>query len=106
MKLTDPEIYGIQEALRDVHGNIDRHEFARAIEAAVLAVHPPAAQWIALSKQLPPLGEHVIVALLSGKVIAAASYTRCMGWQWEDAGGESDLDVTITHWMPLPLAPT
>ena len=43
MKLTDPEIYGIQEALRDVHGNIDRHEFARAIEAAVLAAHPPAA---------------------------------------------------------------
>lgn len=66
-----------------------------------------APEWIPVCEKLPPYGESVLVFIKAndwehGKIkITNRTHTDAMGEHWSEA-----YDHYITHWMPLPAAPT
>jgi hypothetical protein len=71
-------------------------------------------QWISVETALPPIGQEVIVFVPGGRRLVTA-LMRLIRWDgatdfyWDNAypgKGNMHLQTSITHWMPLPAAPT
>jgi hypothetical protein len=71
-----------------------------------------AEEWILISKDRPAHEQEVIVHCKKGHVFAARYYEYAQSkGQWWAANygwiGDEVLNLTdVTHWMPLPTAPT
>jgi len=63
---------------------------------------PAAPAWIAVRDRLPPDYEIVLVANQAG--VTSGSYSRSMGWMWDELDDEPE-NVFLSHWMSLPPPP-
>jgi hypothetical protein len=79
---------------------------------AALATQPQAPQgggWINIDERLPESGVRVLVMLSdpedTGWVVKTPWIALWMNGYWHDCDAIAD-GCPITHWMPLPLAPT
>jgi Protein of unknown function (DUF551) len=64
-------------------------------------------EWNLIEKKLPEPHQLVLVAV--GQIVTTGSYAPGFGWAWEELDDDDydyDADSVITHWMPLPAAPT
>ncbi len=68
--------------------------------------------WIDIKKQLPPVGDEVIVFTKRGEVTALARFIRYEGavdYYWDNhypGTGNCHIQESVTHWMPMPQPPT
>jgi hypothetical protein len=59
--------------------------------------------WIPVTKRLPHQSETVLVwESFCGEILVGWIYNRGV---WDVAGGDTDNEIIITHWQPLPEPP-
>ncbi len=79
-------------------------------------------EWMPIENGLPPIDQPVWMRLEHGSIIVGARGEDSDGWLWGNCYGsqyfdtrtnawnagdcEADDDYTVTHWQPLPAAPT
>ena len=68
-------------------------------------------RWISVGKQLPPIGEEVIV-FVQGRGVTALTrgirYEEATDFYWDNnypGSGNLHLAEEVTHWQPLPAPP-
>lgn len=62
-------------------------------------------EWISTEKQLPKVNQRVLCSNINDKWVVAGYLATNKRWynQFEDK--TTDVDITVTHWMPLPKPP-
>jgi hypothetical protein len=101
----------------------EREQIHKAIEESEAALHGQGDGWIAVEERLPEIGERVWVSQLINRGMQS-EYRRyfdairsdtdpsvppeelAMPWWWADFDDISESHAGITHWQPLPPAPT
>ncbi|MCC2547683.1 DUF551 domain-containing protein [Hymenobacter sp. BT175] len=121
-----PEVHGAPICRFDRHGRPDKDTADSAFIAAARSFIPkalaaltrPAAPvagpaWVSVADRLPeerqgevwPRYNRVLIARPGCDVKTGFYENECWYAEWEDYGGEPLMDLTVTHWMPLPTAP-